>query len=157
MDRDGMKRGSATNHLNRSDTVKVMTMVLPSSAVKLIHLGNQLDFPSSVSSAMVIVSAEFAGMSSSQSMKTVSSSFTWLLRETERPLHQEDWKKEYGKRFMQSTKEPFESPIMLDFVEMSGLTGADCEGRQVEKALAGRALEFENAEEKEDLEEGDGV
>lgn len=94
MDRDGMKRGSATNHLKRSDTVNVMMMVLPSSAVKLIHLGSQLDFSfSSVSSdAMVMESVEFAGKSLlvSQSMKTVSSSCTWLLRETELPLHQDD-------------------------------------------------------------------
>jgi hypothetical protein len=157
MERDGMKRGSATNHLNRSDTVKVMMIVLPSSAVKLIHLGNQLDFSvSSVSSAVVMESIEFAG-TSSQSMKTVSSSCTWLLRETVRPLHQEDWKKEHGNRFIQSTKEHFENPIMLDLVEISELTGADCEGKQVEKALVGRASEFENGEEKEDLEDDDGV
>lgn len=79
MERDGMKRGSATNHLNRSDTVKVIMMVLPSSAVKLIHLGSQpkLDFSfSSVSSAVVMESAEIAGVSLlvSQSIKTVSSS-----------------------------------------------------------------------------------
>lgn len=95
MDRDGMKRGSATNHLKRSETVKVMMMVLPSSAVRLIHLGSQLpeDFSlSSVLSVVVMESAGIAGTSvvSSQSIKTVSSSITWLLRETEVPLHQED-------------------------------------------------------------------
>lgn len=73
------------------------------------------------------------------------------------PLHQEDWKKEHGKRFTQSTKEPFENPITLDLVEMSELSGADCEGKQVEKALGGRALEFEKGEKKEVLEDVDGV
>lgn len=57
---------------------------------------------------------------------------------------------------MQSTKEHFENPIMLVLVEMSELAGADCEGKQVEKDLVGRALEFENAEEKA-LEDDDGV
>lgn len=162
MERDGMKRGSATNHLNRSDTVKVMMMVLPSSAVKLIHLGSQLklDF-SSVSSAMVMESVELAGVSLlvSQSIKTVSSSCTWLLRETEVPLHQEDWKKEHGKRFMPCTNEYLENPIMLDLSDLSELAVVDWEGKQVEKDLVGRLLEFENAGEKEDFDppEAEGV
>lgn len=93
MDEEGMNRGSATNHLKRRDTAKAAMMVFPSSEVKLIHLGNQLDFSSSsVSSTVVIEStnSEDMNLEAPLSAITVSSSCTWFLQEMAVPLDQED-------------------------------------------------------------------
>lgn len=138
MESDGMNRGSATNHLKRSDTVNVMMMVLPSSAVRLNHFGNQLDFSfCSVSSTAVVVSTEFSGTSILETLLTdaFSGSCTWLLRAAEVPLLQGYWKKEeHGKCFMPSTKEHFEKVLMRALRDPSA------------------PIEFENAaEEKRDL------
>lgn len=79
-----------------------------------------------------------------------------MLRETEVPLLQEDWKKEHGKRFMPCTNEYLENPIMLVFSDVSEIVGEDCEGKQVEKDLAGRS-EKEGAKEDFDPPEAEGV
>lgn len=70
MDRDGMNRGSAINHLKRSATVKFM-MVLPSSAIRLDHLEIQLSLSfSSVSSTAVLQSSTAVLKSSTAVLKS---------------------------------------------------------------------------------------
>lgn len=59
MDKDGMNRGSATNHLKSIDMAKSASIVLPSSDMKVIHLGNQLDFSTSFSSSIGEQSSSF--------------------------------------------------------------------------------------------------
>ena len=120
--------------------------VFPSSEVKLIHLGNQLDFSSSsVSSTVVIEStnSEDMKLEAPLSAITASSSCTWFLREMAVPLDQEDWKNEHGKRFMPSMKEYLEWPITADPSEFTNGAAMEVEDRflefekRVEEVLGG--------------------
>ncbi len=105
MDKDGMNRGSATNHLKRIDMVKSATTVLPSSDVKFIHLGSQLDPSTSLTSSVVVKSTLFCKLIMVDSLVLASASprlrarvsvfSSWLLRDMWEDLFlltQGDWK-----------------------------------------------------------------
>jgi hypothetical protein len=105
MDKDGMNRGSATNHLKRTDMVKSATIVLPSSDVKFIHLGSQLDPSTSLASSVVVKSTLFCKLIMVDSLVLASASprlrarvsvfSSWLLRDMCEDLFlltQGDWK-----------------------------------------------------------------